>query len=60
MQAEMYGNLRDFPHAFEAFEELKRNYDVDKHSAEICAAYGSDRSAQCYGLSVFWAYAARK
>ena len=54
MQAEMYGNLRDFPHAFEAFEELKRTYDVDKHSAEICAAYGSDRSAQCYGLSALW------
>lgn len=54
MQAEMYGNLRNFPLAFEAFEELKRNYDANTLTSDICAAYGSDRSAQCFGLSALW------
>ena len=54
MQAEMYGNLKNFTLAFEAFEELKRNYDAEKLSVDICAAYGSDRSAQCFGLSALW------
>jgi hypothetical protein len=54
MQADMYGRLRDFPAAFEAFEELKRHYDAEKHSNAICNAYGSDRSAQCFGISLLW------
>jgi len=54
MQAEMYGRLQDFPAAFEAFEQLKRNYDAEKLTASICKAYGSDRSAQCFSISVLW------
>jgi tetratricopeptide (TPR) repeat protein len=54
MQAEMYGNLRDFTHAFEAFEELKKSYDAERLTADISAAYGSDRSAQCFALSALW------
>lgn len=54
MQAEMYGRLQDFDAAFDAFDELKQHYDADELSADVCKAYGSDRSAQCFGLSALW------
>jgi tetratricopeptide (TPR) repeat protein len=54
MQAEMYARLQDFPAAFEAFEQLKQNYDPEKLTLAICKEYGSDRSAQCYSISTLW------
>jgi class 3 adenylate cyclase len=54
MQAEMYGGLRNYERAFEVFEELKANYDIEQHSEKISESYGSDRSAQCFAVSCLW------
>lgn len=51
MQGETYHRQGKFVEAIESHLELKRVYDVDKHSAQIVASYASDRCAQNFGLS---------
>ena len=54
MQGETYGRLGEFEKAFASHRELESIYDPDKHSAGVCKAYGSDRSAQSYAHSTRW------
>ncbi len=54
MKAEHFARLGKFSEALEVFDVLAKIYDVDKHSAAICKAYGSDRCAQVFSLSVTW------
>lgn len=54
MQAEMHGRLRNYDRAFAVLDELKGTYNVDKLSGLISEAYGSDRAAQCFGVSCLW------
>lgn len=54
MQGETYGRLGEYDKAFEAHRKLESIYDPDKHSAGVCKAYGSDRSAQSFSHSTRW------
>jgi len=54
MQCEVYGRLRRFDKALESQKRIQKVYNVKKHSAAICKAYGSDRSAQSFSMSALW------
>ena len=54
MQGETYGRLGEYDKAFAAHRKLESIYDPDKHSAGVCKAYGSDRSAQSFAHSTRW------
>lgn len=54
MKAEHFARLGKFSEALDVFNVLEKIYDVEKHSAAICKAYGSDRCAQVFSLSVTW------
>lgn len=54
MQAEAFARLGDFECALLTQYKARAIYDPEKHSASICKAYGSDRTAQCISLSAIW------
>lgn len=54
MQGELYGRLALYDKAFAAKDEMDQCYDPKTMSAELCAAYGSDRCAQLYCMSILW------
>jgi hypothetical protein len=54
MQAETLARLGDFECAILTQYKARAIYDPEKHSASICQAYGSDRTAQCISLSAIW------
>jgi tetratricopeptide (TPR) repeat protein len=54
MQAETYARLGDFERAISTQNRARAIYDPEQHSASICKAYGSDRTAQCISLSAIW------
>jgi len=43
-----------FEEAIASFEILDSFYDPEQHTAGLCAAHGSDRAAECYGLCALW------
>ena len=54
MQGELYGRLALYDKAFAAKDEMVQFYDPRIMSAGLCAAYGSDRSAQLNCMSILW------
>lgn len=54
MKAEHFARLGKLSESLDVFHLLAEIYNVDKHSAAICKAYGSDRCAQVFSLSVTW------
>ena len=54
MQAEVLARLGRVAEALEVMDDISKIYNVDEHSAAICKAYGSDRCAQVFSLSILW------
>jgi len=50
MEVDFYCLAGQYERALNSHSLLEEIYDVDEHSALICEAYGSDRSAQSFGF----------
>ena len=53
MRAEVCSNFGKHQEAICDTDALRQVYD-SKYSEDICNAYGSDRSAQCFSMSALW------
>jgi hypothetical protein len=54
MEADAHAKLNNFELALTSVDRLRRIYQPERHSSQVCEAYGSDRVAQCISLSSMW------
>ena len=54
MQCEVYGLVGKFQEAIELISEMEEMYDFERHSANICKHYGTDKAAMALAYRALW------